>query len=331
MADFEATPPASIQQRPYQPTVPVVPYSLRPPSPPSIPIPAPALSSNSGPIKIVPSYANVDPADLTPDQLDIITGGFREQSARDITSAWKYNERRSAQAILDCLYLGPSNVARDLDWLTKNGITMLLAVRDSSMVQARLMFVDGIAQQLGIQADYVDVSGHTGMIRSLPEAVRKINNHLLDVYHRQAVPAAAGQAAEGSMLINRQDFKRGKVLVFCETGNERSPIVVIAYMMAVLGMSMVRACQFIHYRRFCVSLTDEAKFLLQTYEGLLEARRTVNQYQHAMGTTSVSPRPKLRRTADEMDEDDEQDSNTRPRPGLAPFVDSKDMDLEMAT
>ncbi|KAK8106168.1 uncharacterized protein PG998_003365 [Apiospora kogelbergensis] len=308
--------------------IPTVPYSSRPPSPPSITIPTPTIAENGGPIKVVPSYANVDPADLSPEQLDIITGGLREQTARDSTGSWNYSERRQAQAILDCLYLGPSNVARDREWLTANGITMLLAVRDSRFASARLMFADAIAQELGIQADYIDIENQMGMIRSLPDAVRKINNHFLDVYHRQAVPAASGgQATEGSMFINRQDFKRGKVLVFCETGNDRSPIVVVAYMMAVLGMNMVRACQFIHYRRFCINLSEEMKFLLQTYEGLLDARRTVNQHRAAAPAIDSSTQRRLRRTADEMDKDDEQDNDT-PRPGQAPFAEQDDVDMD---
>ncbi|KAK8090997.1 dual specificity phosphatase [Apiospora phragmitis] len=305
---------------------PAVPYSARPPSPPTIIIPAPALSSNSGPIKVVPSYANVDPGDLSEEHLEIITGGMREQTARDSTGSWNYHERRNAQPILDFLYLGPSNVARDRTWLRENGITMLLAVRDMRMAHARLMFVDAIAEELGIKAEHIDTAGHMGMIHALPEAVRKINNHLLDVYRHQAV-APSGQtatAAEGSMLINRQEFKQGKVLVFCETGNDRSPVVVIAYMMAVLGMSMVQACQFIHYRRFCVSLSEEVKYLLVTYEGLLEARRTVNQ--HAVAAPHAS---NGKRGADDMDKDDEPGSDACPRPGLAPFVDVKDIEMDL--
>ena len=307
---------------------PAVPYSSRAPSPPSITIPAPALSSNSGPIKVVPSYANVDPCDLTPEALAIITGGMREQTARDLTGSWNYSERRNAQPILDFLYLGPSNVARDRDWLRANGITMLLAVRDMRMAHARLMFVDDVAKELGIQAEHIDTDGHAGMIQALPKAVRKINNHLLQVYHSQAVsaPATAAAAEEGSILINKQEFKRGKVLVFCETGNDRSPVVVIAYMMAVLGMNMVQACQFIHYRRFCVSLSEEVKFLLLTYEGILDARRTVNHHANA-----VAPSPgasKGKRYADEINQD-EQDNDAHSRPGLAPFVDIKDTEMDL--
>lgn len=321
---------------------PAVPYSSRPPSPPSITIPAPALSSNSGPIKVVPSYANVDPRDLTPEALAIITGGMREQTARDSTGSWNYSERRNAQPILDFLYLGPSNVARDRDWLRANGITMLLAVRDMRMAHARLMFVDAVAQELGIQAEHIDTDGNAGMIQALPEAVRKINNHLLQVYHSQAVlvpaagqtttPAAAAAEEEGkTMFINKQEFKRGKVLVFCETGNDRSPVVVIAYMMAVLGMSMIQACQFIHYRRFCVSLNEDVKYLLLTYEGILDARRTVNQYVDTVVPSPPGGGPKGKRDADEInqDQDDEHDSDAKPRPGLAPFVDNKDTEMDL--
>ncbi|KAK8028943.1 dual specificity phosphatase [Apiospora marii] len=311
---------------------------LAPAESPSISIPAPALAANSGPIKVVPSYANVDPRDLTPEALAIITGGMREQTARDLTGSWNYSERRNAQPILDFLYLGPSNVARDRDWLRANGITMLLAVRDVRMAHARLMAVDAVAQELGIQAEHIDADGSSGMIKALPEAVRMINSHLLQVYHSQAVPdpaaAAGGQATtttatkEGSMLINKQEYKRGKVLVFCETGNDRSPVVVIAYMMAVLGMNMVQACQFIHYRRFCVSLSEEVKFLLFTYEGLLNARRTVNQYANTVAPSPAASKGK--RYADEINQDEQDDGDAQnSRPGLAPFVDSKDTEMDL--
>jgi serine/threonine/tyrosine-interacting protein len=293
------------------------PYASRPPSPPTILIPAPALLSANEPITCVPSYATVDPLSLSAADLEIITQN-KTQEAYDLVNNWTYEDRRKAQPVLDYLYLGPSSVARDKKFLLDNGITMLLAARDSRMAKARLMGVDRVAKELGIQAEHIDVSGHQELIRAFPDAVLKINNHMLDIYRSQALDVSQqtveGQQSVGgdSMVIDRTRFRRGKVLIFCETGNDRSAGVVIAYLMSVFGMDMVHACQFIQFRRFCVSLDEEMKFLLLTFEGILKAQKTVHRYQLLSGTNTPSnahataTAKTTRGIDDTMDEDDEE-------------------------
>ncbi|KAK7754121.1 hypothetical protein SLS62_003967 [Diatrype stigma] len=277
--------------------VPTAPYSARPPSPPSIHIPTPMLYNSNEPIKVVPSYDNIDPASLSLDDLQIITQNGKEQIAHDSATSWVYESRRTAQPILDYLYLGPASVARDRQWLRDHGITMLLAARDAQMAHVRLMAVDHVARELGIQAEHIDVSGYHELIRAFPTAVRKINDHMLSIYRRQALQRETSQvralqeqgqgagpdggraAGGGQMVIDEAKFRRGRVLVFCETGNERSAGIVVAYLMSVLGMDMVHACQFIHYKRFCVGLDEDLKQLLKNYEDILTAQRTVHRHE----------------------------------------------------
>lgn len=274
--------------------VPAAPYEARPPSPPAILIPAPLVFGGYEPMVCVPSYANVDPLFLSATDLEIITRN-KAQEAHDRVHDWEYEDRRQAQEILDFLYLGPSTVARDREWLREHGITMLLAARDSRMAQARLLGVDRVARELGIHAEYIDVENHQELIRAFPDAVRKINNHLLGVYRSQAVDPAAAKNSNGdagavggdSMLIEKNNIRHGKVLVFCETGNDRSAGIVVAYLMSVFGMEMVRACQFIQFRRFCAGLDEDMKYLLRTYEGILAAQKTVHRHQLHNRTPSV--------------------------------------------
>ena len=327
MADFYRTSRAQ----------PAAPYSSRPPSPPSVYIPGPPVHSTHKEMTVVPSYTNVDPAQLTVDDLAIITGG-NAQSARDTATYWNYADRRTAQPVLDFLYLGPSSIARDRAWLRANGITMLLAARDARMAEARLMFVDKVAQELGIQAEHVDVSGHQELIAALPGAIRGINDHILAVHRRQAQSAAPGEHGGGAW----GNFQRAKVLVFCETGNERSATIVIAYLMTVFGMDMVQACQFVHYHRFCISMDEDMKRLLQTFEGLLSAKRTVNQQQMqaARDHPLAIPRSTSKRGYEEaVANDDDGDGSAGPhnscpdedryrdRAAFVPFVDPRD-DME---
>ncbi|KAH6660414.1 protein-tyrosine phosphatase-like protein [Truncatella angustata] len=333
--------------------IPAAPYTARPPSPPAIMIPAPTFLKANEPIVCVPSFANIDPLFLTAPELEIITQN-RPQEAYDSVNNWQYEDRRTAQEILDFLWLGPSSVARDKEFLQKNGFTMLLAARDARMAQARLMGVDRVARELGLHAETLDVEDHQDLIRSLPEAVRKINNHMLDVYRSQALGNQTEQPlGEGAMVIDKTKFRRGKVLIFCETGNDRSAAVVNAYLMSVFGMNMIQACQFIQFRRFCVSLDEDMKYLLMTYEGLLQAQKTVNRYKLQNGqlptpASTVSPttpttglgaalpvfetKPKrgIEETYEEVDDDDMDGvmdefqldrERYQDRPAFVPFVD----------
>jgi serine/threonine/tyrosine-interacting protein len=321
---------------------PAAPYSSRPPSPPTVYIPGPPVHNAHNEMTVVPSYANVDPAQLTADDLAIITGGGQAQSVRDTATTWNYANRRTAQPVLDFLYLGPSGVARDRAWLRDHGITMLLAARDARMAEARLMAVDKVAQELGIHAAHVDVTGNQDLIAALPGVIRAINDHILAVYRSQALPAAPGEG--GDVVVDWGAFKRAKVLVFCETGNERSATIVIAYLMTVFGMDMVHACQFVHYRRFCITMDEEMKWLLQTFEGILSAKRTVNQ-QHVQAAAhdaslGASRGHHSKRGYDEAVADDSDDEAAgshnssrdmdryRDRAAFAPFVDPRDDMME---
>ncbi|KAJ1333375.1 serine/threonine/tyrosine-interacting protein [Microdochium nivale] len=266
---------------------PTAPFSGRPPSPPTIVIPAAPVNKTLLPITLLPSFANVDPASLSERDLQIITQNGKAQIASDSALNWTYQSRRQAQPVLDFLYLGPSIVAKDRQWLKDNGFTMLLAARTSWMAGVQLMSAHRVAEELGIQAEHVDVSNHQELIRAFPDVVRKINDHMLRVYRDQAISITdhpqhdqsqqpAGTA--DSMVVDQRNFKRGKILVFCESGNDRSASVIVAYLMSVYGLNLVAACQFVQYKRFSVSLDDELKQLLQTYQGILDAQRTVNTF-----------------------------------------------------
>ncbi|KAI5921522.1 protein-tyrosine phosphatase-like protein [Camillea tinctor] len=324
--------------------IPAAPYSSRPPSPPSIVIPTPVLFHSSEPMKVVPSYANIDPASLSVRDLEIITQNGKTQVAHDSGHTWAYESRRTAQPILDFLYLGPSSVARDRKWLRDHNITLLLAARDAQMAELRLMAMDKVADELGIQAEHVDVRGYHELIRAFPSTVRKINDHMLSVYRGQAL-----SEQDGSMVISEAGFRRGKVLVFCETGNDRSAGIVVAYLMAVFGMNMVQACQFIHFKRFCVSLDEEMKYVLKTYEDILIAQRTVHHHElnasSAAANASAAGPAELKKGKrgheDTMDDDEmgvEQGGPTKVaaqdwdrfhgRGAFAPFLDAREDIME---
>ncbi|KAI1109191.1 protein-tyrosine phosphatase-like protein [Nemania sp. NC0429] len=291
---------------------PTAPYTARAPSPPALLIPP---GNWSTPVKIVPRYDNVDPAFLSAEDLAVITQDGIEQIAYDSAPHWAYESRRVAQPILDFLYLGPSNVIRNRPWLREEGITMVLAIRDARQASMNLMAVDKLAHDLGIEAHSIDVSGSHELTRAFPSTIRIINDHMLRIYRGQAVensnlkPNAGhaqveGRGAEtGTMAIAEASFRRGKVLVFCETGNNRSAAIVCAYLMAVLGMPAVEACQFVTYKRLCACMDEDLKHTLVAYGDILLAQRTVHHHELE---EALSPKRTKRGIGEIVDADGDQ-------------------------
>lgn len=254
-------------------------FTNRPPSPPYIHIPTPLAADNAKTPSVTPSYDTVDPSMLTPEDLQIITGGRAQQAVDLQKTAWRYEDRRRAQPVLDFLYLGPLAAVRDHDFLRGEGITMLLAVRDAAMAHMRIVTVDRAVAALGLEVHYLDIADRQQLIQALPATINSINDHLLRVYRSQPRPA------------DPSALRRGKVLVFCETGNERGAVVAAAYLMAMYGTEMVSAVQFVSCQRFCVSFDEPTKHMLQSFGDILDAKKMIarqNQQRDMPSAASAS-------------------------------------------
>ncbi|KAK0619951.1 protein-tyrosine phosphatase-like protein, partial [Immersiella caudata] len=259
-------------------------------------------------LKIVPSFKGVDEARLTESDISIITQN-KAQIASDQSNGWQYESRRVPQRILDFLFLGPASAARDHEFLTKEGITMILGCRDTKF-QLGFASIQKAAVGLEIEARFVDViDGKAGFIKAFRDATGAINSHLLDVYWRQAI---ADESDPSSIAIDSQNFRRGKVMVCCESGNERSAAIVAAYIMSVFNVDCVRAMQFVGLQRFCANFDDETKFVLKAYEDTLKAAEDVkNQLLAFQNAVQTAPTQGAKRRIDDtMDEDDTANQNT---------------------
>ena len=244
------------------------------PSPPRVVVPPPILcdpGDDELELKPHPSstFSASDSAAL--DFLAQVTYGdfFAANGLLD----WRYESRRQAQKILPFLYLGPVGAARDRDFLQREGITLLLAVRNTMSAQARLLEGSKIASELGIKSEAVDVAGNQELIAAFPHAIQIINTHLSEVYSRRIFDASLNNHNKGPP--DEKFLSMGKVLVYCESGNERSAGVVAAYMMAMYDMTLVKAIQIIQAQRFCSAFDDSLKDLLSTFSDILDAKRNV--------------------------------------------------------
>ncbi|KAK4143328.1 protein-tyrosine phosphatase-like protein [Dichotomopilus funicola] len=288
----------------YHAAVPTGPYSARAPSPPYIHVPPPtdlpnrpltpdvqADPSNSGsrgrdeplmtihPSPFAPHITGLSPADVL-----AITDDGAPQSARDTSSQWVYEGRRRAQSVLSYLYLGPSSAVRDREFLVREGITMVLCARDARFAAAAAaaahggMLVMGVTRAvegLGIAVDGIDVADGRELVAAFAVAAGKVNAHLLAVSRARQLHQQQQQQQNGT--TEPASHRRGRVLVVCETGNDRSAAVVAAYLMTMYGLDTVQAVQFMQLKRFCVALGDEFKFQLQAYGDILQAKGDVGQ------------------------------------------------------
>ena len=185
---------------------------------------------------------------------------------------WKYEQRRMAQQVLPFLYLGPMSAAKDRNFLEREGITMVIAVRNTMSAQAQLLGSKA-AQELGIDTKMFDVAGNQELIAAFPRAIETINSHLSAMYQQDQARRTQAAATAQAYLQSTP----GRVLVFCETGNERSATLVTAYIMAMYAMDLIKAIQIVQAQRFAVAFDDSLRNLLSTYEIILKAKRDVVQ------------------------------------------------------
>ena len=266
------------------PHIPAQSWSYRVPSPPRIFVPPPMVNEyGTQSLSIVnPNDIQLDPSGFGSSEfLKTVTyGHFR---FREHVLDWKYEERRTAQEILPFIFLGSVSAARDRAFLESNQISMVLAVRNTSSAQIRLL-APKTPGELGISVANIDVADSRDLIAKFPEAIDMINNHLSDRY-RQLQQADINQSGNGvpksqvfesSNPFHQNDLP-GKVLVFCESGNERSAALVVAYIMTMYSKSLVEALQIVQSQRFCVSVDDGMRFLLRAYEDILDAKRDVTR------------------------------------------------------
>lgn len=224
------------------------------------------------------------------------------------TVEWNYNMRRNAQAILPFLYLGPSSTLKDMDYLSVTGFTLLLGIRSRQSAQARLVSGESQAKLLGIEVDSIDVMDSQELIATLPRAIRLINDHL----------SSPGQGDAGYS-------PKKKIFVFCESGNERSAIVVVAYFMVMFNLELATATSVVQRQRFSISIDDKMRLLMSNFESILEAKRDVECTRRAVATPEMTMSRK-RTHIDSLESDDEmdidEDSNSADgRKPMAPFKD----------
>ncbi|OJZ88437.1 hypothetical protein ASPFODRAFT_44106 [Aspergillus luchuensis CBS 106.47] len=218
---------------------------------------------------------------------------------------WRYEKRRQVHQILPFLYLGPWSCLADRDWLNQEGITLLLGIRHSQLAKAGLLSGAKAAAALNIMTASVDYQDNQELISNIPDVIYGINEHIAS-----SVPLGLSRSIEK------------KVLVFCETGNQSSALVVMAYLMVMLNISPMKALDLVQSQRLSVIVDGPASQLLLAFEAIIVAKRDVERVRRAsiLDTSASSKKRISSRDTDDMDIDEIEFWDLERKP-LAPFQD----------
>ena len=255
-------------------------YSLSMPSPPRVTIPPPRLTPDGLPMLQLVSDTKGDYESSgfsNAEFLNMVTHG--NLITRNNMVEWRYEQRRAAQKITPFLYLGPVTAAKDKDFLINEGISMVMSVRNIQYVQANFLG-SRVAHELGLEVLSIDVNGNQELIAAFPRGIEAINGHLSKMYQLQKERLALSGEKDASVP--------GKVLLFCESGNERSATMVAAYIMAMYSKDVTTTLQIVQAQRFCVALNDSLRDLLRTYDTILKAKRDTHKSLEAERRTQHS-------------------------------------------
>ncbi|KAF1976510.1 phosphatases II [Bimuria novae-zelandiae CBS 107.79] len=255
-------------------------YTYRLPTPPRIVVPPPTLSTEVPELHV----SGVDPAEEN-DINFLKELNLESIIAKNTLLDWSYERRRQAQMILPWLYLGPLTAAKDREWLKRTGITMVLAIRSrhNSMMGAMQA-----ARDVCPEVESLEAANYFTLIGQLSNATRRINQHVAKV---RRVTGASGAP------------RLGKVLVFCESGNEKSATVAAAYLMEVLDdFDYIKAMQVCQAQRFCVNFDDNIKNILQNHWDILLARRSISELHRQQLPVPQTSQLNTKRSL-EMDDD----------------------------
>ncbi|PVH93860.1 phosphatases II [Periconia macrospinosa] len=263
-------------------------YSYRLPNAPRITVPPPSVASPPLELSLDHQHSPGQPGD---DECICFLQNINltQDIERDTILDWSYERRRQAQLVLPWLYLGPLTAAKDRDFLVREGITMAIAVRASpkSMNQI-LRGTEGICLDIAT----IEASNYFELTGKFLDAARMINSHMAKCWKL-------------SSASDSRTPQMGKVLVFCESGNEKSAVVAAAYLMTVLkDLDHLKAMQVCQTQRFCVNFDDGAKTCLRSYWDILTARRFVS-YQPNGSTELGQPPMRAKRTFEQTADDED--------------------------
>lgn len=176
-----------------------------------------------------------------------------------------------AQEVVQHLYLGPAEVAKDAEWLRAHKITHILDVGSNSP-----QFFSKFIHYLSVPIDDVPTAP---LLKILPKCHKFIYDALSENHKNENDDTKMKMSLVEK--INKQNNPRIKVnekinpsdevniLVHCQAGVSRSPAVVVSYFMWQNGWSLDTALSMVRSRRQCILINPGFYQQLKHFEKFL--------------------------------------------------------------
>lgn len=218
-------------------------------------------------------------------------------------NVWQYNDRQHAQFILPFVMLGPAAVARDRNFIRENQLTMVISVRNAVVASRSPKLLDPARFDScqGLETATFDIGSPFDFIQRVRPVIKLMVTHL-NKYNQ-------------SVDLVRPEQVRGRILVCCETGNERSPVLVAAFLMLVYGLPWHESLNLIHAHRYSLAVSTQMNDMLINLGMIFSAQADLNASSQLSG--------RAKRSIDDMYDTEEDILVPEPeiRPGMAPFQD----------
>ncbi|KAF8472145.1 hypothetical protein BDZ91DRAFT_791154 [Kalaharituber pfeilii] len=186
---------------------------------------------------------------------------------------WKYEYRREAQQMVPWLWLGPVAATRNKEWLAARGITLLLAVRSPMTAKRK---ANGRLRDR--RTPFAASNSRPSFDPSAPLTPQSTTTpSFTNTSPRPPYRGCCRQPHHCPLRLPRS------TLVFCESGNEKSAVVVASYLMQHFGASVIQAVQIVQGKRFSVGFDDSMKFALTAYEPIWRSWREVQGVMRSDG------------------------------------------------
>jgi hypothetical protein len=239
------------------------------------------------PLALEPNHKAASGLGLTVQEMSIITGDRPQIEGlvpeESPSACWAYEWRRKAQPILDFLWVGPSSVTKDHEFLRSRGISMILVANEMRLPGQRLRSIEVAAETVGVRVEYVDTQAVHQRVAVFEKTLHIINNHILEWYRTKHEDNALAAPA-----VTGPDSSSPTVLVVCESGNDRSVAIVASYIMAMYSRNHYDAVRYIVSRRLSCAFDDNSKRALQTWDDILRAKAVVSSQATKAAATACS-------------------------------------------
>lgn len=223
---------------------------------------------------LTPSAANLVALQLTREQWAIVTRG---KTQRPTAKEWRHEMRHEAQQVLDFISMGSMTAISDLDYLVKKQVTMVVVVRHPGITHES-GYLQRARSVCNVQVHFVGFDQH-GFVGGLASIIHTLNTHMIHV---------------NSQVDETGVRRNGHILVTCHTGNDHAPAIVSAYIMAMYGMQMPPATEFVFFHRTSCAFSDTMKFVLWNWENALTAAQLEVAQREAAQRESTPRIPKRR-------------------------------------